>query len=313
MDRVIHTGQALVDEVVDVPGLPRRGGNAMATSYGRYAGGAVNVLVAAARTGATAVHAGSVGDGPNGDLIREVLAREHITVASEPVRGRDTGICFVMIEPSAERTFVTTQGAERVISVRSLSTSEPVAGDVVCVTGYALLGETCEPLLTWLDSLAADTVVVLDPGAAFAMLPTDVRRRMLAVTDVWTSNAEEARDLAGEADVEASTGAVAALLTDGAVVIVRDGPEGCFVRAGGHPTYVPGFPQHPIDTNGAGDAHTGVLVAERAAGTDWLTAARRANAAGALKVIRKGPATAPTRAEVDAFLVQQDRAVAPSR
>ena len=51
MSRVIHTGQALVDVVVEVPDLPARGQNVMAASATDYAGGAVTVLVAAARFG----------------------------------------------------------------------------------------------------------------------------------------------------------------------------------------------------------------------------------------------------------------------
>ncbi|MDE9366445.1 PfkB family carbohydrate kinase [Luteipulveratus sp. YIM 133132] len=305
MSRVVHTGQALVDVVVDVPGLPRRGGNAMATSYERYAGGSVNVLVAAARTGAEAVHAGSVGRGPNGDLVRQTLDAEKVRLATDPVEGEDTGICFVMIEPSAERTFVTTQGAERRITPASLDRCAPQDGDLVCVTGYTLLGETCAPLLDWLESLTADVVVVLDPSAPFAQLPDDVRDRMLAVTDVWTSNAQEAQELTGADSIEASVESVADRLGKSAVVIVRDGPKGCHLREAGRITYLSGYPQHPVDTNGAGDAHTGVLTAERALGADWTTAATRANAAGAIKVTRKGPATAPTRAEVDAFLARQ--------
>ena len=50
MPRVIHTAQALVDAVLEVPALPTRGGNVMATSYQRYAGGAVTILLAAARS-----------------------------------------------------------------------------------------------------------------------------------------------------------------------------------------------------------------------------------------------------------------------
>ncbi len=142
MPRVIHTAQALVDVVVDVASLPRRGGNAVATSYGRYAGGAVNTLIAAVRSGAVAVHAGAHGTGPNGDLIREALAAEGISLCSPQVPALDTGMCFVMIEPTAERTFVTTQGAERHITVESLQTSRPTEGDVVCVSGYSLLGQT---------------------------------------------------------------------------------------------------------------------------------------------------------------------------
>ena len=55
--RVIHTAQALVDEVVEVPALPDRGGNVMAGAHYLYAGGAVNILIAAARSGALSVAA----------------------------------------------------------------------------------------------------------------------------------------------------------------------------------------------------------------------------------------------------------------
>jgi sugar/nucleoside kinase (ribokinase family) len=307
--RVIHTAQALVDEVVEVDALPVRGGNAVAQSYARYAGGAVNILVAAARSGADAVLAGAVGSGANGDLVRAALAAEGVAVSSPPVPDLDTGICFVMIESSAERTFVTTQGAERRITVESLQTSTPVDGDLVCLSGFSLVGLTRDPLMTWLDTLPAGVVVVLDPGAAFADLDDALRERVLARTTVWTSNADEAAQLTGLSEPAAATDAVAGRLRDGAVAIVRDGPEGCWVlEAGGagQPTYLPGYPQEAVDTNGAGDTHTGVLVACRAAGADGRTAARRANAAGAIKVTRRGPATAPTAAEIDEFLAGQD-------
>jgi len=313
VSRVIHTGQALVDVVVEVPDLPARGQNVMASSATDYAGGAVTVLVAAARFGADCVHAGAHGTGPHGDLIRAALAREGIAASAAAVEGLDTGICVVMVEPSAERTFVTTLGAERRISMESLDTSQPRPGDLVCVTGFSLaLDSTRDPLLAWLPTLAPGVVVVLDPGAAFAGLPEGVRAAMLGVTDVWSSNAEEAEHVLRAVgqdpprDLTALTGAVAPLLRGDAVAIVRDGPEGCAVHVAGETTYVPGFPQTPVDTNGAGDTHTGALLAEVAAGTPWQEGCRRANAAAAIKVTRRGPESAPTRAEVDAFLSAAD-------
>jgi sugar/nucleoside kinase (ribokinase family) len=309
MARVIHTAQALVDEVVEVGALPVRGGNAVAQTYERYAGGAVNILVAAARSGAEAVLAGSVGTGSNGDLVRAALAAEGVLVSSPAVAGLDTGICFVMIEPSAERTFVTTQGAERRISVESLSTAAPVPGDLVCLSGFSLVGLTRDPLLDWLDGLDPEVVVVLDPGAAFADLEPALQDRVLRRTGVWSSNAEEATALTGVEDPARSVAQAATRLPSGSVCIVRDGPKGCWVldTASGSatPTYLPGYPQEPVDTNGAGDTHTGVLVACRAAGAPWATAATRANAAGAIKMTRRGPATAPTAAEIDEFLARQ--------
>lgn len=309
MSRVIHTGQALVDVVVEVPDLPDRGQNVMAASATDYAGGAVTVLVAAARFGADCVHAGAHGTGPHGDLVRTALGRDGIAVSAPVVDDLDTGICVVMVEPSAERTFVTTLGAERHISVESLATSQPGPGDLVCVTGFSLaLDRTRDPLLAWLPDLHPEVVVVLDPGAAFADLPEDVRATMLEVTDVWSSNAEEAEGLLRAVgheppgDLAGLTTAVAPLLRGDAVAVVRDGPEGCAVRVAGETTYVPGFPQTPVDTNGAGDTHTGALLAEVAAGTPWVEGCRRANAAAAIKVTRRGPESAPTAAEVDDFL-----------
>ena len=122
-------------------------------------------------------------------------------------------------------------------------------------------------------------VVVLDPGAAFAHLPAEVRDPMLELTDVWSGNAEEAADLlaalgrplADDADsMAAPARALAPLLRGEAVTIVRDGPAGCAVTVGGETTLLPGYPQTPVDTNGAGDTHTGALVADVAAWLDSL-------------------------------------------
>lgn len=312
MPRIIHTGQALVDATAMIPDLPRRGQNVMAADWNQHAGGAVNILAAAARSGAACVHAGAIGTGPNGDLIRSALAAEGITWSAPAVPDRDTALCVVLVEPSAERTFVTTLGAERHITVDSLATSAPEPGDLVCVTGYSLaVASTRDPLLAWLPTLADGVQVVLDPGAVFATLPPDTRDAMLRATTVWTSNQEEAddllaafglerTDLPGTDMADAATALAAAI--PHAVVIVRDGPHGCAITVEGDTTDVPGFPQEPVDTNGAGDAHTGVLLAERTKGTEWVEACRRANVAGAITVTRRGPATAPTASEIDAFL-----------
>jgi len=298
--RLIHTAQALVDDVIDVPALPKRGCNSVATGRLRQAGGAVTVLLAAARSGATCVHAGSVGRGPNGDLVLAALHADGVAVSSPIVEDIDTGVCLVFVEPTAERTFITVQGAERRISVASLDSSHPRSGDMVAVSGYTLQGPSCAPLLEWLATLPTGTQVVLDPGAAFAELDEATQAAALAATTIWTSNADEAKALTGDPDMATSAPAVLAHLRPGALSIVRDGPAGCTVSVGGVTTVVPGYPRRPVDTNGAGDTHAGVMMAELLAGTDPVEAARRANVAGALKVSRRGQGT-PSRAEIDAF------------
>src|SRR5699024_12718419 len=101
-------------------------------------GGTITRLLAAARTGAEAVHGGAHGTGPNGDMIRAALARDGIALSDAPRPEADTGYCTVLLEPSAERTFLTVYGAERQITAASLATLAPQAGDLVCVSGDSL-------------------------------------------------------------------------------------------------------------------------------------------------------------------------------
>lgn len=308
--RLIHTGQALVDYVLHIDELPRRGGNVFASTERRSAGGAVNILLAAVRNGAEVVHAGAHGTGQNGDLIRAALEAEGVRLASSPEPDLDSGICVCLLEPN-ERTFVTTLGAERRISIESLDAARPAVGDIVCVDGYSLVApSTVEPMLDWLERLDTRIEIVLDPGADLAAQPTEILRRALRCVTVWTSNRAEAGDMlvaldpAAErpADMAHAAQAMRGVLQPGAVVIVRDGAAGCAVAADEAPVVLAGFPQRPTDTNGAGDAHTGILLAARLAGTPWEHAAHRANAGAAIKVTRAGPATAPSTAEIDAFL-----------
>jgi sugar/nucleoside kinase (ribokinase family) len=85
------------------------------------------------------------------------------------------------------------------------------------------------------------------------------------------------------------------------------GRDGCLLgQPGAPPVQVPGFPVDVIDTSGAGDTHTGTFIAALAHGSGAADAARTANAAAAMSVTRRGPATAPTAAELATFLATRD-------
>ena len=75
-------------------------------------------------------------------------------------------------------------------------------------------------------------------------------------------------------------------------------------------TYIPSLSVEAIDTNGAGDAHTGVLAASLAQGTSMERALVLANCAGALASTTVGPATCPPRTQIkaaaDALAEQED-------
>ena len=131
-------------------------------------------------------------------LVREALADAGVVASAPTVEDADTGTCVVLVDSEAERTFITTQGAERVITAASLATAAPAPGDVVCVSGYTLLDPTRQPLLDFLAALPEGVGVCVDPGAVFAGLAERDRRAVVAATTLWTSNLAEARALTGE-------------------------------------------------------------------------------------------------------------------
>ena len=338
--RLVFAGEAIVDVLMRVPGLPPRGGDLLATSSQVTVGGGFNVMAAAARQGLPVLYAGGHGTGPWGDLVRAALTAEGIGLLRPPDPGRDTGFDVALVEPDAERTFVTSLGAESASEAGSWDAAPAGPGDAVYVSGYGLVppGSGAD-LGRWAAALPPAVLLFVDPGPLVAQIPPDVLDPVLARCDWLSCNAREAALLTGVTAQEAA----ARLLTRTARanVIVRTGPDGCFLAtrppgrtatrvplpnpvpapnavpapgvepapdtssaqdAPASPVHIPAPTVRAVDTTGAGDAHAGVFLAALADGLAPADAARRANAAAALAVTRPGPATSPTRAELNAWL-----------
>lgn len=297
--RLVHVGNVVVDVVMYVPNLPEPGGDVLARDSHLTAGGAVNAMVAARRQGLPTVYGGLHGTGPFGDLCRARLAAADIVVAQPVLPGLDTGFTVALVDASGERTFATSTGAEAQLDRSHLAALDVRPDDVVCVSGYGLAYPSNGPALAdWLSTLDSRVTVVVDPGPLVADIPEPVLSAALARANWWSCNEREALAMTGAGSAEEAAAAIATH----AGVVVRLGNRGCLIAVDGSVTAVPGFSVDAVDTNGAGDAHVGAFVAALAAGLTPIAAARRANAAAALAVTRRGPATAPTSAETDAAL-----------
>ena len=331
-DRLLHLGNVVVDVVLDVPALPERGGDVLAGRTLLTAGGGFNVMLAAARQGLPVSYAGAHGSGPLAVLARAALAEAGVEVAQRPAAGRDTGFVVSLVEPDGERTFITSPGAEATLSAGGLASVRAAARDAVYLSGYGLMYPSNQrALLGWLATLAETVVVFFDPGPLAASIPAAALDLVMRRTDWLTCNAAEAAALAGRADpadalsvlasgAGAATGPAHAApagslggVRPGSAgrprgVLVRMGQDGCLLgQPGARTVRVPGFPVDVVDTSGAGDTHTGTFIAVLAQGRDPAEAARAANAAAALSVTRRGPATAPTAAELATFLADGTR------
>ena len=303
MSRLLHTGQVIVDLVMGLDTLPASGGDGQANAASFQVGGGFNVMAAARRNGLPVVYLGRHGDGRFGELARAAMQAEGVEMALAASAGKDTGLCVSLTEASTERTFISHLGAEGELSADDLAQIVPRIDDYVYVSGYSLLLEgKAQPLLDWLLALPREIVVVFDPGPLVKAPDSALMRALLPRIDIWTSNGPEALAFTGAADMSQALPMLNQHLQ--ALLVVRDGPNGCWVGRGAETEHVPGFKVQPVDSNGAGDAHAGVFIAGLAKGLKPVEAARRANAAAALAVTRWGPATSPGTAEVDALVTE---------
>ncbi|QXE11100.1 MULTISPECIES: PfkB family carbohydrate kinase [Pseudomonas] len=303
MPKMLHTGQVIIDLVMAVDQLPQIGGDVLAQSAAFEAGGGFNVMAAAVRNGLPVVYLGRHGSGRFGDLARQAMNAEGIHIGIQTPAQRDTGICVALTDASAERSFISYIGAEGEVTWDDLNSVTAEAGDYVYVSGYSLLhAGKAQALLDWTLALPDAINVVFDPGPLVESPDSALMRALLPRIDVWTSNSVEALRFTGAADIGAALDRLAEHLPQDVLLVVRDGPQGCWIQQADERRHVPGFAVQAVDSNGAGDAHAGVFVAGLARGLEAHEAARRANAAAALAVTRWGPATAPGAAEVDGFI-----------
>lgn len=313
--RVVLMGQILVDLAVRGDALPGPGGDVWAVDEGMHVGGGFNALVAARRMGAEAVSLSPIGEGPYSSLIQAALAREGISDAGPRIAGIDNGFCIAFTDRTGERTFISTKGAETMAPASAwadvVRTMRP--GDVLYVDGYLMdHPANREAAEAALRALPEGVRVVLDVSPVIG-IPDGLPTRDVIVS----MNHREAQEIAhqrGDASardraLQPREAARAMLTVLDRPVLVRAGAEGAYFAwpstaasdtLDESATHIPTPRVDAIDTNGAGDAHSGVLAASLAQGIPLERALLLANCAGALSATVVGPASCPTREEIEA-------------
>ena len=306
--RVVLMGQILVDRVLQGARPIHGGGSEWARDGGTHVGGGFNALVAARRMGAEAISLSPIGTGPHASMIEAALAREGIVDAGPRVDGVDNGFCVAMIGHDAERTFISTKGAETMTPetawadfVRTMS-----PGDVLYIDGYLMdHPANREAAETALRVLPEGVRVLLDVSPVIGIpesLPT--HHAIISMNSVEARAIAKQSRLDGYLPFDSLSCRLAQTL--GRDTLIRLGASGAyFARSVGPDSetsaaHIPTPTIDAVDTNGAGDAHTGVLAASLALGIPLERGLVLANCAGALASTVPGPASCPTREDIEA-------------
>jgi sugar/nucleoside kinase (ribokinase family) len=285
-DRLVSFGPVLVDLLNHVDRIPPSGEDAYISSSATMVGGSFNTESAAARLGLRTVLAGTVGSGHFADLIMEALRVEGIEFVGRRLSEIDSGFCFTMVEPNAERSFVTLVGAEAQLTKEQLSLVQLDGTDFVYLSGYHLISEpTAQVIKDWLlKDQVNGAAIVFDPASVIEKIDPEFFEIMRSRAFLISCNSREFDFL------KPAT-------TDAAFYLRRDGKNPVTLFHGGiQKLSVDAYPvAKPVDTTGAGDVHCGALMAGLASGLGWQQAIEQANRAAAYSITKTGGAWGPTR------------------
>lgn len=297
MRKVVVLGSANMDLVVRQPRLPRPGETLFGSAFRTVPGGkGLNQAVAAARAGAEVAFVGAVGRDVHGAELRRMLEAERIDASALQVVDAPTGTAHIAVVDGGENSIVVVSGANAELT--SLTEAARAAID----HASALVMQFELPQSVLLEAARAARA----RGARTVLTPAPAQQPepgLLELVDVLVPNADEARHLADEPDVER---AAAALSRRCGTVVVTLGAAGALVAQYGRlAARIDAVPADAVDTTGAGDTFVGVLVARLTAGDRLEAALGWAATAASISVTRPGATTSmPTRAEIEAALAR---------
>ena len=268
----------------------------------RVGGSAGNTALAWAGMGIDHAIAAKVGSDRFGDWLRESFGpRAHAWRA----RPENTTLSVGITHPDGERTFFTSKGHLphfALDDVLPVLEATPLDGGIALLCGSFLtdrLVEDYDALFDWVEAKGLTTA--LDTGWPLQGWTEENRqraRRWLSRTRIALLNEVETTSLTGLADPIEAGHALAKLMPEGAIVVVKRGPDGATgIAADGTVHHAQAPHVTVVDTIGAGDVFNAGFLAALADGAD-LPEALAAGVATASTAISTHPRSYAPRGDM---------------
>jgi len=264
-----------------------------------YGGDTSNMIVAAARSGASTAYVTRLGDDAFGRLFLELWAQEGVDARGVRIdAAAHTGVYFVKHGPQGhEFSYLRAGSAASRMRPADLPLETLRAARCVHASGIsmAISASAADAVLAVFEAArGTGAKVSFDPNLRLKLWPLARARALVAaataMADYFFPSLEDARLLSGLEDADA---ALDWAHRQGAKhVLLKLGAAGVIASDGARRERIAGIRVQAVDGTGAGDCFCGAALARLAAGDDLFAAARYANAAAALKTTGFG-AVAP--------------------
>lgn len=258
----------------------------------------------AARLGLRVAYCGVVGDDTFGRFMLDHLHQRQIDtrgVIIDPTL--KTGLSVILNVPN-DRAILTHLGAIDALRADQVDAKLLVQCRHIHITSYFLQHNLRPGLAALLaQARAGGATVSLDTNWDPNERWDDGLHEVLAQTDLFLPNEQEARAITGTATLAAALSALASTIP---TVAIKNGAQGAVCRQGNQAVLDPGFPMPVVDTTGAGDSFNGGFLYGWLHRWQLVDALALGCACGALSTqAAGGTAAQPTLAEALALIQQR--------
>ena len=299
---LIGLGLRCLDITIQVGSMPGRGQSGEALGIALQGGGpAGTAAVAAARLGARAGYAGTVGSDFLGELKYRTLSDYGVDLRGLVRRGApEHQVALVFVDGAGERSFMPARPLrENPLLVSELDRDYLTAAKILIVDGFH--PEAALTAARWMRS--ASKKVLLDLQKPECAMPPEMSE-LVSLSNILIS---------GEGGLQTVTGigepleAGRKILSMGARLVVETwGERGSLTVTADEHFVTPAFPVRAVNTTGAGDVFHGAYAAALLEGRDLRETARFASAAAALTCTKmSGFDRIPDRAAVERLLQEK--------
>jgi sugar/nucleoside kinase (ribokinase family) len=258
----------------------------------RSGGSAANTMIAIAQSGGKAYYSGKVAKDTNGEFYRQDLLSAGIDFNVHPATefNGPTGTCVVLTTPDAERTMCTNLGVSTTLAATDIDVDRLAHCKYSYIEGY--LWDAPNPRQASIETmeqskrLGVKVAFTFSDGFLVDRFADDFHKVVSEYCDVIFCNADEVRSFFKEESF-AECARKMSEITD--LAFITNGAKGCLVVEDKQIVEVPGYPVHPLDTVGAGDAFAGGVLFGITNGYTAAQAARWGNFLASMVVQIHGP------------------------
>ncbi len=276
-------------------------------------GCASNAAVALSKLGIRSSVCGRVGDDVFGRYVADVLSAHQVDCRALTIdRERSTSQSLIINVSGQDRRFIHSFGANAGLSADDVAGALRDSTKVLYVGGYLILPGVDPKALAdvFRQARGRGILTVLDVVTPASGRYLDALRPVLAETDAFLPNTDEAALILGESDPIRQAEIFREM--GAKLVAITMGSQGAIALSDSLRLRLGTYPVKYVDASGGGDAFDAGYIAGLLDGRDLVDCLKLASALGASCVRAVGTTAGIfTRAEADAFLASRELKIEP--